>query len=132
MDKLIPEKAQGKEVVQFISYPVECRLEIETISILTHATIVRKRCLLLICVYSRATVRKHHHKLVRLLVNVYCKHALIIESTRDVWAVKNVTVTSILTNCKCLFFIIMYNDLVMHKKRHKRRQFKINCSKYDT
>ena len=83
MDKLIPEKAQGKEVVQFISYPA-CRLEIQIISILTHATIARKRCLLLICVYSRATVRKHHHKLVRLLVNVYCKHALIIESTRDV------------------------------------------------
>jgi hypothetical protein len=46
MDKLIPEKAQGKEVVQFISYPA-CRLElIQIISILTHATIVRKRCLL--------------------------------------------------------------------------------------
>jgi hypothetical protein len=29
-------------------------------------------------VYSRSTVRKlkHHHKLVRLLVNAYCKHAL--------------------------------------------------------
>jgi hypothetical protein len=94
MDKLIPEKAQGKEFVQFISYPVEIQIiytnnntntiEIQIISILTHATIVRKRCLLLKCVYSRATVRKHHHKLGRLLVNVYCKHAFIIESTRDV------------------------------------------------
>jgi hypothetical protein len=51
MDKLIPEKAQGKEFVQFISYPVEIQIiytnnntntiEIQIISILTHATIVR-------------------------------------------------------------------------------------------
>jgi hypothetical protein len=32
------------------------------------------------------------------------------------WAVKNVTITSILTNCKCLYFIIMCNDLAMRKK----------------
>jgi hypothetical protein len=35
-------------------------------------------------VFACHSKETHHHKLVRLLVNVYCKHALIIESTRDV------------------------------------------------
>jgi hypothetical protein len=81
MDKLIPEKAQGKEVVQFISHPVATRntdnFNLNSCNNSTQAMLIAD-----MRVYAR--ILTSSYKLVRLLVNVYCKHALIIESTRNV------------------------------------------------
>jgi hypothetical protein len=70
--------------------------------------------------YSRAKERKHHHKLVVGTIVSKCILQACTYYRIDpiCWAVKNVTVTSILTNCKCLYFIIMCNDLVMRTKNY--------------